>query len=104
MIDVVSIENGFDLGVSDSIVPRAANVLSVQLGDLEYAPAFGVDLKFFLDPDLQFQNESFKAYLVQRLTDHHINVSQVLQTFDALFTRYTFGVADAAAEAKGLIK
>jgi hypothetical protein len=39
-----------DLDLVDTIVPKAANVLQVQLATLEYAPTFGVDLVFFPEP------------------------------------------------------
>lgn len=103
MLDIVRIEDGFDLGVADSIAPKAGNLISTQVDTLEYAPAFGVDLKFFLDPDFQFQNESFKAYLVDRLTQNQINVSQVVEVVESLERKYTFKVGDANQKAEGLI-
>lgn len=81
-----------DLDVVDTIVPKAANVLQVQLASLEYAPTFGVDLAFFLDPDLTFQNESFKAYLIQRLSESHVNVNQVTQEISTFVESLTFQV------------
>ncbi len=59
MTDIVSI--GADIGLYDSQSPRAANILSVQLGALEYAPTLGIDLAYFLQEDFRFQNESFKS-------------------------------------------
>lgn len=92
MMDIVKIEDGKDLRVADSIVPKAANVLSVQLGDLEYSPNFGVDLKYFLQEGLQFENDSFKTYLVQRLTEQRVNVSDVLEQLTTFVNKYTFKV------------
>lgn len=88
MIDITSI--GQDLVLIDSQVPKAGNILSTQLGSLEYLPDFGVDLKYFLDENFQFQNESFKAYLVQVLAENSINVASVLETIEALYQKYTF--------------
>lgn len=102
MLDIVSIKDGFDLGVADAVAPKAANLVSTQVGDLEYAPAFGVDLKFFIQTDFQFQNESFKAYLVDRLTQNQINVSQVIEVIESLQRKYTFKVGDAN-KVEGLI-
>ncbi len=92
-----------DLSIVDTIVPKAANVLQIQLGDLEYAPTFGVDLDFFLDPDLTFQNESFKAYLIQRLAESHVNVNQVIQAVTTFVETLTFKVAQSEASG-GLIR
>lgn len=92
MRDIVNVQNGMDLGVASSDLPKAANVLSVQLGDLEYQPDFGVDKRYFLERPEAFQNESFKAYLVQRLAEAQINVNEVLETVETLFRKYTFYV------------
>jgi hypothetical protein len=99
MIDIVTISS--DLNTYDAENAKAANVLSIQQGSLEYAPDFGVDIKFFLDPNFQFQNSSFKAYLIQRLAEHHVNVNQVLETVDRLFLKYTFIVGNEKADATG---
>jgi len=103
MLDILEVNDGEDLLVQDSVVAKAGNVLSVQLADLEYSPTFGVDKKYFLTSDLQFQNESFKSYLVQRLTEHQINVNQVMDTLDSLFQKYTFFVDEVTESTGGLI-
>lgn len=95
MKDIVSMTNGQDLGVGDTITPKAGNLVSTQIDSLEYAPEFGVDLKFFLSSDFQFQNDSFKAYLVDRLTQNQINVNEVIEVVEALQKKYTFKVGDA---------
>lgn len=90
MKDIIEAENGKDLNIIDSIVAKAGNVIAVQLGALEYAQDFGVDLRFFLQSEFQFQNDSFKSYLVQRLTENQVNVAEVIDTLDTLFEKYTF--------------
>lgn len=84
-----------DLRLHRGDLTRAANVLSVQLGDLEYAPNFGVDLKYFLETEFKIQNESFKAYCVQRLLEHQINVVNVLESIEPLINRLTYMVGDS---------
>lgn len=103
MIDITSI-SGDDLTIMESQAPKAANVLQVQVGALEYAKSFGIDLEFFLDPEFQFQNDSFKAYLIQRLSEHHVNVNQVIEDLEKFFTKFTFTVGDAQAASGGFIK
>lgn len=103
MDDIVEILDGKDLGVADSIVSKAGNLLATQIGTLEYAPTWGIDLKFFLESPLQFQNESFKAYLIQRLTEEQINVAAVSDTLETLLQRLTFYVGDLSVNAKGLL-
>ncbi len=102
MLDILEIQDG-DLRVEDSVAPRAGNILSVQLGDLEYDPTFGVDKKFFLESELQFQNESFKAYCVQRIVEHQVNVLGVTETLEALDERLGFRVGENAQNVKGFV-
>ncbi len=104
MKDITRIQDGEDLEVVDTIAPKAANVLSIQLGALEYRPTFGVDLAFFLESPLEFQNESFKAYLIQRLTEESVNVSACIDTVNALFSTLSFKVGEINANAKGYIR
>ena len=94
MIDITSLTAG-DLVVRESQVGKAANVLQVQIGALEYLPQFGIDLEFFLDPDFNFQNESFKAYLIQRLSENNVNVHQVLDLIATFSETYQFIVGEA---------
>lgn len=92
MIDIVSNGPGLDMGVFDTQATKAANILSVQLGALQYAQDLGIDLAYFLDEDFQFQNESFKAHLIQTLANSSINVADVITTVDHLFQRYIFNL------------
>jgi hypothetical protein len=102
MFDIVAIEDEKDLRVEEANAPKAGNVLMIQLGDLEYAPTFGVDMKFFLESEFQFQNESFMAYLLQRLTEHQVNVAGVAATVESLFNKNIFTVGNLGTKAKGL--
>ncbi len=106
MIDIVAVGEGEggDIRVFDAQTSKAANVLGVQLGKLEYAPDFGVDLEFFIQEDFQFQNESFKSYLIQRLSEHHVNVNEVIEEFESLFEKLTFVVGDADKNTGGFIR
>lgn len=93
MIDIISAENGQDLVVYKTQTPKAANILSIQLGSLEYAQDFGIDLKYFLSDDIKFQDLSFKAYLVERLAQSGINVTSVLETFERLYKTFNFNIS-----------
>ncbi len=100
MTDIISISD--DLGMYDSQIARAANILSTQVGSLTYSPLLGIDLNYFLSENFRFQNESFKAYLVERLANNSINVSSVIETVEALFSQYTFKIL-ADESGQGLI-
>lgn len=103
MIDITSF-SGDDLVLIDTQVMKAKNVLQVQVGSLEYEPAFGIDMAFFLDEKFQFQNESFKAYLIQRLSEHHISVNQVIDELETFFRKLTFTVGAEESQAGGMIR
>jgi hypothetical protein len=91
MMDIVEIPtDGRDLKLVDSDIMKAGNVVTVQLGSLEYAPDFGSDLRYFLETNFEIQSESFKAYLIERLTQSQVNVTQVISVIDTLFEKHTF--------------
>jgi len=91
MIDIVS--SGSDgMETYNTQTERAANILSVQLGALEYEKTIGIDLRYFLADDLRFQNESFKAYIVQVLATKGINVANLVETIEALASRFTINL------------
>lgn len=85
MIDILTAKDGQDLGMLDTLAPRATNILSVQVGSLEYQPDLGIDLEYFLSEEFEFQNESFRAYLIQVLASQGINVATINETVNALF-------------------
>ncbi len=94
MIDIVEILDN-DIRTADTQTVRAKNILSVQLGSLQYAPELGIDLKYFLSEDFKFQNESFKAYLIQVLANYSINVASLDESIETLLNRYTFNLSPA---------
>lgn len=92
MIDIV----GFDskgMQIYDTQTQQAANILSVQLGVLEYEPTLGIDLKYFLTEKINFQDDSFKAYLVQTLASYGINVSSLIEVMKALDSDYNINLS-----------
>lgn len=106
MIDIVATGEGSggDIRLFDAQTSKAANVLSVQLGYLEWEPDFGIDLRYFLQEGFRFQNESFKSYLIQRLSESYVNVNQVLDQFESLYEKLTFYVGDAGNNTGGFIR
>lgn len=93
MIDIISWDNGADLGIADTDVPRAANILSTQLGSLEYQQDLGIDLAYFLTERVKFQDDSFKSYLVRVLAVAGINVTDVSEVIHSLFSDYKIRIA-----------
>lgn len=93
MIDIIGVSS--DIQTYDTDVSKAANILSVQIGSLEYAQTLGIDLAYFLDEGLQFQNESFRAYLVEVLANNGINVTSIVEQVEALFTQMNINISAA---------
>lgn len=92
MIDIVGF--GADgLQVYDAQTERAANILSIQLGALEYWPEGGIDLKYFLTEDIEFQDASFQAYIIQILASWGINVASFTNQLDALLNNYLINLS-----------
>lgn len=93
MIDIISAEDGQDIGLFDTQTSKAANILSIQLGALEYAADLGIDLKYFLSEDFKFENESFKAYLVETLANRGINVTSVDEILQNLYSDFIINLS-----------
>lgn len=91
MIDIVEVTT--DAVMVDTQTAKATNLMSVQVGSLEYAPTFGIDLKYFLQDGIKFQNDSFQAYLVEALANKGINVASLVTQINALFEEYNFNLA-----------
>lgn len=91
MIDIADVST--DLVMIDTHAHRAANILSVQLGALEYDPTMGIDLKYFLLENVRFQNNSFKGYIVEQLANRGINVTEVIDTINTLFEQYDIRIS-----------
>jgi hypothetical protein len=91
MIDITSMDAS-GMGTYNTQTHRAANILQIQIGSLEYCPLIGIDLKYFLNEELRFQNESFQAYLVQTLAEKSINVASLFESLDALSSTYNINL------------
>lgn len=100
-LDIVSVQQGMDLGLAVTDVSKAGNIVSTQLGILEYSPFFGVDLDMFLESELRFPDDSFKSYLVQRLSEQGVTVAQVIDTVTTFVEKITFSVGDSGTENDG---
>jgi len=91
MIDITT-SDASGMGTYNTQTYRAANLLQVQIGALEYAPTIGIDLRYFLSEDLRFQNESFQAYLIQILAEKGVNVANLVESLEALSSTYLFNL------------
>lgn len=93
MIDIVDFtERGMEL--YDTQTQRAQNILGTQLGSLAYAPdTFGIDIRYFLTENVQFQNDNFKGYIVQALASQGINIASIQQVLNALSTDYNINLS-----------
>lgn len=103
MIDIVKIEDGGDLRVADAVSPKAAAIVSVQVGSLEYAPNLGVDKRYFLQEGLEFPLASWKSHVVEQLTKQMVNVFAVRDLERLLDVTHTFEVGDGQDTTGALI-
>lgn len=93
MIDIIYDEESGKLNTFDTQGPKAQNLMSVQLGELEYAKDFGIDLRYFLQENIAFQNDSFQSYLVETLANRGINIADITPVIHTLFAEYKFTLA-----------
>lgn len=94
MIDITSFnETTNDLNTYDTQAPKAGNILSVQVGSLEYAKDLGIDMNYFLSDDFRFQNESFKSYIIEVLANRGVNVANIESVINTLFTQLNIEVS-----------
>lgn len=91
MIDIDKFESG-DIVFKDTNIHKASNILKTQLGSLAFNESFGVDVVYFLNRDLKFQNESFKSYLLQKLSENGIVISENYMLVDKFIQHIGFGV------------
>jgi len=102
MLDLINMVDGEDLHYQHNVAMKAGNVISVQLGSLDFKPDFGSDLKYFLQEDLKFQTESFKSYLVGRLSEYRIQVNATVSIVENFTNKFVMDVGQT--EIKGLME
>lgn len=86
---------------SDTIVHKAANVITTQEESLYYSQEFGIDLNRFFDPDVEIQTETFKSYSIQKLAENGVNVLELTEKKDILETLFNYVVQ--IQEQKGFV-
>jgi len=105
MIDIVApSEEGLDQGVVFTDTTRAANLLSVQLNSLNFAPELGIDFDYFLREDLEIQNESFRGYLVEVLSERGISVISIITEVESLYQKFTMNIKDQETSSDLLVR
>lgn len=77
----------FDSGKGDSVITdtdlyKADNLLHIQEGDLLYIPEFGIDLKYFFNPDFKVENIVLINYLQQQIAKWYMNVIDMKSTLN----------------------
>lgn len=102
MLDLINMVDGDDLHIDHNLAMKAGNVIGVQIGSLDYKTDFGSDLRYFLQEDLKFQTESFKSYLVGRLSEYRIQVNETVSIVEQFANKFALGVGQT--EIKGLME
>lgn len=102
MLDLINMVDGEDLHIQHNVAMKAGNVIGTQIGSLDYKLDFGADLKYFLQEDLKFQTDSFKSYLVGRLSEYRIQVNETVSIIEDFGNRFAMSVGQT--EIKGLME
>lgn len=101
MLDLINMVDGEDLHIQQNAAMKAGNIIGTQLGSLEFKDDFGSDLKYFLQEDLKFQTESFKSYLVGRLSEYQIQVNETKTIVERFTNKFLMSVGES--EVKGMV-
>lgn len=81
--------------MSETVVYKACNLLRVQIGDLAYAPGWGIDLEMFFDPNVEIQTDVFKKYSIKKMAENGINPVSLVTDEKSLETIFDYVVVDA---------
>lgn len=94
MIDIINFNaDTNDFLAVDTLTEKAKNLFETQIGSLEYLKEFGIDLKFFLDENILFQNDAFKSYLLQRLAENSIDVANTIDISEKFIDKIVFNLS-----------
>ena len=94
MIDIINFNiHTNDFLAVDTLTEKAKNLFETQQGHLEYEKSFGIDLKFFLDENILFQNDAFKSYLLTRLAENSIDVASVIDVSEKFVDKIVFNLS-----------
>lgn len=102
MLDLINMVDGEDLHLDHNLAMKAGNIIGTQIGSLDFRLDFGSDLKYFLQEDLKFQTDSFKSYLVGRLSEYRIQVNDTVSIVEKFTNKFVLSVGQA--EVKGLME
>jgi len=102
MLDLINMVDGEDLHIDHNLAMKAGNIIGTQIGSLDFRLDFGADLKYFLQEDLKFQTDSFKAYLVGRLSEYRIQVNDTVSIVERFANKFVLSVGET--EIKGLME
>ena len=101
MLDLINMVDGDDLHIQHNVAMKAGNIIGTQIGSLNYKLDFGSDLKYFLQEDLKFQTESFKSYLVSRLSEYRVQVNATSSIIEQFSNKFLMSVGES--EVKGMM-
>ena len=102
MLDLINLVDGDDLHIQHNVAMKAGNIIGTQIGSLDFKLDFGADLKYFLQEDLKFQTDSFKSYLVGRLSEYRIQVNDTVSIVEQFANKFAMSVGQT--EIKGLME
>lgn len=83
-----------DIDLLNTVVFRARNLLLTQLGELHFNTAWGIDLAYFFNPDVQIENVVFLNYLQQQITSKGMNITDLKAIVEQFYQNIILTVSD----------
>ncbi|MDR2708640.1 MAG: hypothetical protein LBC07_01510 [Elusimicrobiota bacterium] len=74
---------------------KAQNLLEVQERSLYYAQNFGVDLAYFIESSIHFQNEVMQAHISEKLMTNYLVVAQYSAAVESFFQKHSIQISNA---------
>jgi hypothetical protein len=88
---------GGDMSFRSDQLCKAANVLKVQIGKLYYFKSFGIDLAYFIESEISFQNEVLQAHIAEKLSSNYLVISQYSTLIDQFFNIHAIKISNTGA-------
>jgi hypothetical protein len=95
-IDKLSSLNG-DMAYRSDQLRKGENLLKTQVGKLSYLSNFGIDLAYFIESPISFQNEVLQAHISERLSMNYLVVSNYEAQTKGFFDEHNIKITQTEA-------
>jgi hypothetical protein len=81
---------------------KAENLLKAQMRVLYYAYDFGIDLAYFVESPINFQNEVLQAHISERMSMNYLIVAQYETQMKDFFENHNIKIAPMESKANAI--